>query len=276
MRSYLSVVTLLTIAAAWPSVVFAQATIAGGVKDPSGGVLPGVTVEVASPALIEKTRTGVTDGTGQYRVVDLRPGTYSVTFTLTGFSTVKREGVEISGAGVFTINADLRVGVVTETVTASAELPIVDVQSSRQQAVLKNEALSSLPSVRGYGSLLNAIPAMQGGNLGSGISNTSNGVAAGAGGTFFNAYGGRPNEGRVNWDGLNLGGAYNGGGLGFAPDPSAADEMQVTMAGQLGQSGKGSAAINFVPKSGGQTCKGPAAGAVAGFRVGRRNLVDHL
>src|SRR6266496_6415872 len=121
MRRYLGVVTLLAMAAASPSMVFAQATMAGVVKDPSGGVLPGVTVEVSSPALIEKTRTAVTDGTGQYRVVELRPGTYSVTFTLTGFSTVKRDAVEISGAGVFTINADLRVGTVTETITVSAE-----------------------------------------------------------------------------------------------------------------------------------------------------------
>src|SRR5215472_8764006 len=78
-----------------PATAFAQATLAGVAKDASGAVLPGVTVEVSSPALIEKTRTAITDGTGQYQVVDLRPGTYTVTFTLTGFSTVKREGVEI-------------------------------------------------------------------------------------------------------------------------------------------------------------------------------------
>jgi hypothetical protein len=113
----------------------AQAAIAGVVKDPSGAVLPGVTVEASSPALIEKTRAAVTDGTGQYRVVDLLPGTYAVTFTLTGFSTVKRDAIEISGAGVFTINADMRVGAVAETITVSAETPIVDVQSSRQQVL---------------------------------------------------------------------------------------------------------------------------------------------
>src|SRR5204863_6293996 len=134
MRSCLRVVTFLAMAAAWPSIVLAQATIAGTVKDPSGGVLPGVTVEASSPALIEKARTVVTDSTGQYRIVDLRPGTYALTFTLTGFSTVKRDGVEISGGGVFSINADLRVGVVSETITVSAETPIVDVQSSRQQS----------------------------------------------------------------------------------------------------------------------------------------------
>src|SRR6187455_1214648 len=93
-----------------PSIALAQASITGQVKDASGAVLPGVTVEAASPVLIEKVRSVVTDDTGQYRIVDLRPGTYVVTFTLPGFSTVKREGIELSGDFVATVNGDLRVG----------------------------------------------------------------------------------------------------------------------------------------------------------------------
>src|ERR687891_393124 len=81
-----------------PAAVFAQAIIAGAVKDASGAVLPGVTVEATSPALIERVRTAVTDGSGQYRIEDLRPGVYSVTFTLTGFSSVKRDNVELTGS----------------------------------------------------------------------------------------------------------------------------------------------------------------------------------
>jgi hypothetical protein len=96
---------------------YAQAAITGVVKDTSGGVLPGVTVEVASPVLIEKVRTVSTDGTGQYRVVDLRPGTYSVTFTLPGFRTVKRDGIELTGTFVATVSADLSVGQLDETIT---------------------------------------------------------------------------------------------------------------------------------------------------------------
>ena len=80
-----------------PATVWAQATIAGLVRDTSGAVLPGVTVEAASDVLIEKARTAVTDSTGRYQIVDLRAGTYAVTFTLTGFSTVKREGIELTG-----------------------------------------------------------------------------------------------------------------------------------------------------------------------------------
>ena len=100
----------LLASAAIASNVYAQASIAGVVRDTSGAVLPGVTVEAASPALIEKVRSVVTDGTGQYQIVDLRPGTYTVTFTLPGFSTVKREGIELTGSFTATVNADLRVG----------------------------------------------------------------------------------------------------------------------------------------------------------------------
>src|SRR6188508_3487358 len=90
-----------------PSLALAQGTLTGTVKDGSGGVLPGVTVEAASPVLIEKTRAAVTDGSGQYRIVDLLPGTYSVAFTLPGFSTVRRAGIELTGSFAATINADL-------------------------------------------------------------------------------------------------------------------------------------------------------------------------
>src|SRR5438093_2802793 len=98
-----------------PAATFAQAAITGVVKDASGAVLPGVIVEAASPVLIEKVRSVVSDDTGQYRIVDLRPGTYAVTFSLPGFSTVKREGLELSGAFIATVNADLRVGSLQET-----------------------------------------------------------------------------------------------------------------------------------------------------------------
>src|SRR6266513_2266304 len=153
MRGFLKVLGVLTCVVLLPTGVFAQgagATIAGVVKDTSGAVLPGVTVEVASPALIEKTRAAVSDGTGQYRIVDLRPGTYSVTFTLTGFTTVKREGIELSGAFVASINADMKVGAVAETITVSGATPIVDVQSVRRQTILSNETLTTVPTARSW------------------------------------------------------------------------------------------------------------------------------
>src|SRR5258706_6958909 len=148
-----------------PVAAFAQATISGVVKDGSGAVLPGVTVEASSPALIEKSRSAVTDGTGQYRLTELPPGAYAVTFTLTGFSTIKRENVDVSGAGVITINADLKVGSVAETITVTGETPTVDIQSATRQEVLTNDVVSRLPITRSYDSVLTAVPAVNGGNL---------------------------------------------------------------------------------------------------------------
>src|SRR6202166_4969826 len=116
-----------------PAVSYAQASIAGVVRDSSGAVMPGVTVEAASPALIEKVRSAVSDGTGQYRILDLRPGIYTVTFTLTGFTAITREGIELPGPFTATVSADLRVGSVEETVTVTGETPIVDVQGTTRE-----------------------------------------------------------------------------------------------------------------------------------------------
>jgi len=117
----LAVALVVSLLAGMPA-AFAQGqtgSIAGVVKDTSGAVMPGVTVEAASPALIEKVRTVVTDGQGAYRIVDLRPGVYTVTFTLTGFSTFKREGIELTTAFTANVNAEMKVGTLQETVTVS-------------------------------------------------------------------------------------------------------------------------------------------------------------
>src|SRR5262245_56290002 len=138
----------------WPTAAQAQASIAGVVKDASGAVLPGVTVEAASPALIEKVRSVTTDDTGQYKIVDLRPGAYVVSFTLTGFSTVRREGIELTGSGTTTVSAELKVGTVAETVTVTGESPIVDVQTASRQVVLSGEAIASTPAARSWNGIL--------------------------------------------------------------------------------------------------------------------------
>lgn len=117
-----------------PAETQAQASLAGVVRDSSGAVLPGVTVEASSSVLIEKVRVALTDSTGQYRVAELPPGLYTVTSTLPGFSTVQRQDVEVGGVGVITINAEMRVGALQETITVTGETPIVDVQSSRRGA----------------------------------------------------------------------------------------------------------------------------------------------
>ena len=116
-----------------PALAQNGSTITGVVRDTSGAVLPGVTVEAASAALIEKVRSAVTDADGLYRLVDLRPGDYTVTFTLPGFTTLKREGMTLPANFTATVNVELSVGALQETVTVTGEAPIVDTQSTRQQ-----------------------------------------------------------------------------------------------------------------------------------------------
>src|SRR2546423_7440632 len=120
--------------------------IAGVVKDSSGAVLPGVTVEASSPALIEKVRSVVSDSEGRYNIVDLRPGTYVVTFTLPGFSTFRRDGLEISAGFTGTVNADLKVGGLTETITGTGECPLADIRNGRKQPVISSDLRNGLPS----------------------------------------------------------------------------------------------------------------------------------
>jgi hypothetical protein len=249
-----------------PTLAHAQATLAGVVRDSSDAVLPGVTVEAASPTLIEKVRSAVTDGSGQYRITELPPGIYTLTVSLTGFSTVKREAVEVTGSGVIPINIQLRVGSVTETITVNGETPVVDTQSARHQAVLSNDIINTLPATRTYGALLAAIPGLQ---VGQG--NTSSQITPFM--TFFTANGGRSNEGRMMIDGLNVAASFSGGGVStFAYDIANSDEMQVLVSGALGEAENGGPQVNLVPKSGGNTFKGSAFYSGAGSWSTGNNL----
>jgi len=254
---------------------FSQSAVAGIVKDSSGAILPGVSVEATSPALIEKSRTVVTDGTGQYRIVDLKPGTYSFTFTLSGFATVRREGVELTGSGVTTINADLRVGQVAETITVSGATPVVDVQTStRRQVVLSNDVLATIPATRTYGNILAMVPGVQSLTLDVNSTQSMTGTATNF---FFTSRGGRGNEGTVQVDGMNVGSAFGGGGVSsFAYDFVNASEVQVTVAGGMGESDRGGPAFNIIPKTGGNTYSGTAFGSTAGKWSQGSNLDDEL
>jgi hypothetical protein len=125
---------------------FAQSAIGGVVRDASGAVLPGVTVEASSPALIEGSRSAVSDGAGQYAIVDLRPGEYSVIFTLTGFRTVRREGISLPTSFTATVNADMSVGQLQEAITVTGDSPLVDVHGSVSQSVMSREKLDTIPT----------------------------------------------------------------------------------------------------------------------------------
>jgi hypothetical protein len=251
-----------------PSLAFAQATLTGTIRDASGAVLPGVTVEVASPVLIEKVRTATSDGAGLYRLAELLPGTYSITYTLPGFTTVKREAVEITGVGVQTINVDMRVGSVEETITVTGETPIVDVQSTRRQQVVDDEVIRALPATRGYNALVFLVPSVTGG---------SNQIDLMPAMRIFYSHGGRGNEGRTYVDGLSTGSAFNGGGAsGYIIDTSNSQEMQLTLSGGLGESEIGGTLVNFIPKTGGNTFSGQGFFSTAGEWSQGNNIDDNL
>jgi len=253
-----------------PTLAFSQTTLAGTVRDTSGAVLPGVTVEAASPALIEKVRSAATDSSGQYRITDLAPGTYTVTYSLTGFTKVVREGVSLSGSGVTTINADLRVGALQETITVTGETPIVDVQSTRRETVISSETLRTLPVTRSYGTLLAAIPGIV-------TDNTSRGAMTEPFMTFFTSNGGRANEGRMLIDGLPVAASFNGGGVStFIYDVANTEEMQVLVSGGLGEAEAGGPIVNLVPRSGGNAFKGNAFYSGTGNGLRSNNIDSYL
>jgi len=147
---------------AWSAAAAAQqatGSISGVARDTTGAVMPGVTVEAASPALIEKVRSSVTDEQGRYQIIDLRPGTYTVTFTLPGFSTFRRDGLELTSGFTATVNAELRVGSLEETVTVTGETPLVDIRNVRQQVQLSRDTLESIPGTGRLPALYQVLPA---------------------------------------------------------------------------------------------------------------------
>ena len=250
---------VILIALLLPSAAYAQAAITGVVRDASGGVLPGVTVEAASPVLIEKVRQVVTDATGQYRIVDLRPGLYSVTFELPGFSVVRREGIELSGNFVATVNADLKLGTLEETITVTSETPIVDVQSARTQQIMDREIISAIPTSRNAVGLQNLVPGMSA-TGGVGVIGNSNTDSGGIGGTMQSVaaaiHGGRAADSRIYADGINMGWAGGNGGGGNMPQVASAQEVVLTVSGGLADAETGGVVVNVIPREGANTFSG--------------------
>ena len=247
-----------------PAAVYAQASVTGVVKDTSGAVLPGVTVEVSSPALIEKTRSTVTDASGLYQIIQLVPGTYTVTFTLTGFSTFKRDGLELSGSFVATVNADMKVGAVAETITVTGETPLVDVQSAAVQKVVTKEVVDAIPTGRlgiNLAALQPGIILGAGGSVGGANTNAlaSQDVGGTAGDTFTDLaiHGGKPAEQRQTIGGLSAATTIRfGESLSSSPSFTAMQEMSVNTSGADASLAGGGVQINYVPRDGGNTFKG--------------------
>jgi len=264
MRSLLRRALLVALGIALPASVFAQASIAGSAKDASGAAMPGVTVEASSPVLIEKVRTTVTDDRGLFRIVNLPPGTYALTFSLQGFNQLKRDGIELSGSFVAQIDVQLTVGGVQETVTVTGATPIVDVQSVRRQTTISSEVLTSIPTARSWAATALLIPGIV--TIGGGPTD----VQVTPQMTVFGGAGGRNNEGRMQVDGLNTGAGLGGSGVStYVADISNAQEVVTTTSGGLGEAEVGGPTLSIIPKSGGNTVRGNAyLSGVGGGMIG--------
>jgi hypothetical protein len=250
MRNLLRAVAAAAFVACLPAAALAQAEITGVARDTSGAVLPGVTVEAASPALIEKVRTVVTDGNGQYRIVDLRPGAYTVTFTLAGFNTIRRDGIELSGAATFVVNAELRVGALEETITVTGEAPVVDVQQVTRQQVMNHDVIDKIPTGRNYYSLGVLIP---------GVSSNATDVGGSTGDAMaqLTVHGSRPSSQRITQNGVSTAGLSGSGGFaGTVPNVSAAAEVTIDTNAASAELATGGVRINFIPRDGGNRLSG--------------------
>src|SRR5688500_6892084 len=255
--------------------------ITGTVRDTSGAVMPGVLVEVSSPALIEKVRAATTNADGQYRITNLPVGTYSVKFTLEGFSTREQANVLIISGFAATVNGQMAVGSRTETITVTAEAPTVDTQNARQAYVFQGDDIRELPTPRNVSSLLALTPGITSTytpGSGSGICPGGVGVFcnpgvpgfnvgdndSGRAASIFNPGGDNSatnlSQGRVMVDGavVNAGSSVPIGGLtgGFVADIANAQEITIQVSGALGESETGGASINIVPRTGGNRFAG--------------------
>src|SRR3954452_7410 len=252
-----------------PAAAQAQSAIVGVVKDTSGAVLPGVTIEAASDAVIEKTRSVVTDGSGQYRIVDLRPGTYSVTFTLEGFQSFKRDALELPAQFTMTINADMKVGALEETLTVTGDSPTVDVQTAVHTQVLNREAIDSIPTgrtIQGMGQLI----------VGVSLSLPDTGGARAMQQTYMSTHGMTTANNTVMIDGMIVNGLQSDGAVQSYFNDAMNQEVSYQTSGIGAETSAGGVRLNMIPKEGGNRFSGSFSGAMRPGKWQGDNLSSRL
>jgi len=266
--SRLLLITLILLAGA--PAAYAQSAIAGVVRDSSGAVLPGATVEASSPALIEGTRTAVTDGAGQYTIADLRPGVYAVAFSLTGFRGVKREGIVLPTSFTATVNADLSVGTVEEAITVTGESPLVDVQRSVSQSVMTRETLDTIPTGKDPFAV---------GQLIAGVTTSTPDV----GGTqimqqpTLQVHGSSNNDNVFMVDGVQIQHmGFGGNQTGFYFNDGLMEEISYQTSSLPAEAPVGGVQINMIPHDGGNTFHGSLFTTAANNRMQANNLDGNL
>ncbi len=271
-RTIFFVVVLIVLLA--PSRAFAQSTgsIAGVVTDQTGGVLPGVTVEVASPALIEKVRTAVTDGTGAYKIVDLQPGVYTITWTLSGFATVRREDIRLTAGFTATVDGELKAGEITETITVVAASPIVDVQRVAKVDVMTREVIDAIPTGKDWQHLAVMIPGVTS-NAGSDVGGSTGHAIGGR----LAIHGGRLADQQILLDGYRV--AYlNADGVPVTTITVDGNIEQIIFqtAGGSAENETAGVRLNMVPKDGGNIFHGSLFANFSNSHLQSNNYTDAL
>lgn len=248
----------------------AQSSIAGVVKDSSGGVLPGVSVEASSSALIEKTKTVTTDASGQYKIVDLRPGTYAVTFTLDGFNTTRREGIELPAAFTATVNVEMKVGALEETITVTGETPVVDVQGSVAQSVMDRKVLDTIPSGRDVFAVGQLIP---------GVTTAAPDVGGSEGmqQPTFQVHGSSTRDMVYQQDGMAINNNFGTGNqTGYYYNDGAVEEISYQTSALPAEVSLGGVRINMISRQGGNEFHGAIFATGANNSMQSNNQSDEL
>ena len=234
-----------------PTAAFAQGSIAGVVADETGGVLPGVTVEASSPALIEQVRVVFSDGDGNYRISDLRPGLYTVTFTLPGFNVFIRDEIVLEGNAVISVNGDMQLGALEESITVTGESAIVDVQSSSKEQVLTEELLNTIPTGRQAWNVGYTLPGV--------TLNRPGRVVGGAGGiqqVRMGVHGADQNETTIEIDGMQVNANHGNGSTQQYFNQNMTQQMSFTTSANSAETQKGGVRLNMIPQTGGNTFSG--------------------
>src|SRR5436190_5001417 len=260
-----------------PATVLAQSvstgSITGVVRDTSGAVLPGVTVEAASPALIEKLRSAISDSSGMFRITDVRPGTYSVSFTLAGFSNLRRQGVELTTGFTATVNADLGIGNVAETITVSGAAPTVDTQNTSQQSVFVREVTENLPLGSGIKNYAALVP---GAVYAGGASTQDVGGSKGEYSQNFMIHGGRGSDFQQLREGMFFGTLVASGNWMTSLNPATVSEVTMQTSSTTAELQSGGVLLNVVPRDGGNTFSRTFIGNFSTKRLQSDNLDDPL
>jgi len=252
-----------------PAAARAQSAIAGTVRDTTGGVLPGVTVEASSDVLIERVRTATTDDGGRYQILDLKPGTYTVTFSLPGFKTIRRENVVLPANFTAQINVELQLGELEETVTVSGESPVVDVRGSVKQQVLGRDLLDALPTGRnlwGTGALI----------VGATLSAPDVGGTGGMQQVYVTAYGGNPRDNVIQIDGMSVNGIEGDGAIQNYFDQNVFAEWSYQTSGFTADVQGAGVRLNMIPKEGGNQFRGSLFTSYTGSAMQSDNFSDAL